>query len=252
MADSKTTAPAWPCSAATASRSRAPTAPTPRRPTRTCSPPRSTGWSTASTWRASGWARSIGGAVLKHSRDFNLMRECVLGSALSSVHPGVRPAAGLRHRPAGGDRRRRRHRRRPLRGRPPRAAWTPPPTRRSRFGDDLRRILLGLRRAKSNVDRLKLVGKLPADARRRDPGQQRAPHRAVDGRARRHHRQGDGHQARRPGRTGRRQPPQHGRRLRPRLLRRPGHPVPRALPRRQPAGRFVGGEAGQAASRCSA
>ena len=24
----------------------------------------------------------IGGAVLKHSRDFNLMRECVLGSAL--------------------------------------------------------------------------------------------------------------------------------------------------------------------------
>ena len=30
------------------------------------------------------------------------------------------------------------------------------------FGDDLRRVLLGLRRAKSNVDRLKLVGKLPA------------------------------------------------------------------------------------------
>ena len=30
------------------------------------------------------------------------------------------------------------------------------------FGDDLRRTLLGLRRAKSNVDRLKLVGKLPA------------------------------------------------------------------------------------------
>ncbi len=30
------------------------------------------------------------------------------------------------------------------------------------FGDDLRRVLLGLRRSKSNVDRLKLVGKLPA------------------------------------------------------------------------------------------
>src|SRR3979490_3093196 len=29
----------------------------------------------------------IGGAVLKHSRDFNLMRECVLGSALSSYTP---------------------------------------------------------------------------------------------------------------------------------------------------------------------
>ncbi|HEV7359883.1 MAG TPA: acetyl-CoA C-acyltransferase, partial [Mycobacterium sp.] len=26
----------------------------------------------------------VGGAVLKHSRDFNLMRECVLGSELSS------------------------------------------------------------------------------------------------------------------------------------------------------------------------
>src|SRR6202045_265630 len=29
----------------------------------------------------------IGGAGLKHSRDFNLMRECVLGSALSSYTP---------------------------------------------------------------------------------------------------------------------------------------------------------------------
>ena len=56
----------------------------------------------------------VGGAVLKHSRDFNLMRECVLGSELSSVHAGVRPAAGLRNRPAGGHRRGRRHRRRPL------------------------------------------------------------------------------------------------------------------------------------------
>ena len=52
----------------------------------------------------------IGGAVLKHSRDFNLMRECVLGSALSLVHAGIRPSAGVRHRPAGDDRGRRRHR----------------------------------------------------------------------------------------------------------------------------------------------
>src|SRR4029079_9102163 len=29
----------------------------------------------------------IGGAVLKHSRDFNLMRECVLGSSLSPDTP---------------------------------------------------------------------------------------------------------------------------------------------------------------------
>ena len=31
----------------------------------------------------------VGGAVLKHSRDFNLTRECVLGSALSPQTPGV-------------------------------------------------------------------------------------------------------------------------------------------------------------------
>lgn len=53
----------------------------------------------------------VGGAVLKHSRDFNLMRECVLGSELA-VHAGVRPAAGLRDGPAGRDRGRRRHCRR--------------------------------------------------------------------------------------------------------------------------------------------
>lgn len=29
----------------------------------------------------------VGGAVLKHSRDFNLTRECVLGSQLSSYTP---------------------------------------------------------------------------------------------------------------------------------------------------------------------
>src|SRR5258708_9340048 len=29
----------------------------------------------------------VGGAVLKHSRDFNLMRECVLGSPLSPYTP---------------------------------------------------------------------------------------------------------------------------------------------------------------------
>ena len=42
----------------------------------------------------------IGGAVLKHSRDFNLMRESVLGSKLSP-YPGIRSAAGLWHRAAG-------------------------------------------------------------------------------------------------------------------------------------------------------
>ena len=32
----------------------------------------------------------IGGAVLKHSRDFNLMRECVLGTALSAYLRSLR------------------------------------------------------------------------------------------------------------------------------------------------------------------
>ena len=164
----------------------------------------------------------VGGAVLKHSRDFNLMRECVLGTRCRPTpRPSTcsRPAAPACSPPS-----------------PPPTASRPAGTRSAAaggvdttsdapiaFGDDLRRVLLGLRRSKSNVDRLKLVGKLPARARRGDPHQRRAAHRAVDGRARRHHRQADGHQAGRPGRAGRGQPPQHGGRLRPRLLRRPGH-----------------------------
>lgn len=53
----------------------------------------------------------VGGAVLKHSRDFNLMRECVLGSELSPYTPAfdLQQACG---RPAGRDRGRRRHCRR--------------------------------------------------------------------------------------------------------------------------------------------
>ena len=103
----------------------------------------------------------IGGAVLKHSRDFNLMRECVLGSALSSYTPAFdcsRPAA------RGCSRRSPRRTASRWAGTrwPPRAAWTPRPMHPIAFGDDLRKVLLGLRRAKSNVDRLKLVGKLPA------------------------------------------------------------------------------------------
>ncbi len=187
----------------------------------------------------------IGGAVLKHSRDFNLMRESVLGSSLSPYTPAYRPAAGLRHRSAGGDRRRRRYRPRPLPGgrRRRRGHHLDAPIA---FGDDLRGVLLSLRRSKSNLDRPQAGRQAARRSRCGDPHQRRTPHRAVDGRACRHHRQGDGRQARRPGRAGRGQPPQHGRRLRPRILRRPGHPVPRRLPRQQPARRLVGREAGQA------
>ncbi len=103
----------------------------------------------------------IGGAVLKHSRDFNLMRECVLGSSLSSATPAFdlqqACGTGLQAAIAAADG--------IARGRYEVAAAGGVDTASDApiaLGDDLRSVLLGLRRAKSNVDRLKLVGKLPA------------------------------------------------------------------------------------------
>ena len=103
----------------------------------------------------------IGGAVLKHSRDFNLMRECVLGSGLSSYTPAFdlqqACGTGLQSAIAAADG--------IALGRYEVAAAGGVDTASDApiaFGDDFRRVLLGLRRAKSNVDRLKLVGKLPA------------------------------------------------------------------------------------------
>ncbi len=103
----------------------------------------------------------IGGAVLKHSRDFNLMRECVLGSSLSSYTPAfdIQQACGtgLQATIAAADG--------IAAGRYDAAAAGGVDTASDApiaFGEDLRRVLLGLRRSKSNIDRLKLVGKLPA------------------------------------------------------------------------------------------
>ncbi|ORB30151.1 acetyl-CoA C-acetyltransferase [Mycolicibacterium parafortuitum] len=103
----------------------------------------------------------IGGAVLKHSRDFNLMRECVLGSSLSSYTPAFdlqqACGTGLQSAIAAADG--------IALGRYEVAAAGGVDTASDApiaFGDDLRKVLLGLRRAKSAVDRLKLVGKLPA------------------------------------------------------------------------------------------
>src|SRR5581483_9331223 len=103
----------------------------------------------------------IGGAVLKHSRDFNLMRECVLGSALSSYTPAFdlqqACGTGLQATIAAADG--------IASGRYEVAAAGGVDTTSDApiaFGDNLRRTLLGLRRAKSNVDRLRLVGTLPA------------------------------------------------------------------------------------------
>ncbi len=103
----------------------------------------------------------IGGAVLKHSRDFNLMRECVLGSSLSPYTPAFdlqqACGTGLQSAIAAADG--------IALGRYEVAVAGGVDTTSDApiaFGDDLRRVLLGLRRAKSNGDRLKLVGKLPA------------------------------------------------------------------------------------------
>src|SRR5271168_4365134 len=103
----------------------------------------------------------VGGAVLKHSRDFNLIRECVLGSELSSYTPAfdIQQACGtgLQAAIAAADG--------IAAGRYDVAAAGGVDTASDApigLGDNLRRTLLGLRRSKSNVERLRLVGKLPA------------------------------------------------------------------------------------------
>ncbi|WP_343600339.1 acetyl-CoA C-acetyltransferase [Mycobacterium sp.] len=104
----------------------------------------------------------IGGAVLKHSRDFNLMRECVLGSALSPYTPAFDMqqacGTGLQAAIAAADG--------ISAGRYEVAAAGGVDTTSDApiaLGADLRRTLLALRRSRSNLARLKLVGRLPAD-----------------------------------------------------------------------------------------
>lgn len=103
----------------------------------------------------------IGGAVLKHSRDFNLMRECVLGTALSPNTPAFdlqqACGTGLQAAVAAADG--------IAAGRYEVAAGGGVDTTSDApigLGDSLRRSLLALRRSKSNLQRLRLVGGLPA------------------------------------------------------------------------------------------
>lgn len=103
----------------------------------------------------------IGGAVLKHSRDFNLMRESVLGSKLSPYTPAFdlqqACGTGLQAAIAAADG--------IAAGRYDVAAAGGVDTTSDApigLSDDLRHTLLGIRRAKSNMARLKLVGGLPA------------------------------------------------------------------------------------------
>lgn len=103
----------------------------------------------------------VGGAVLKHSRDFNLIRECVLGSALSPYTPAFdlqqACGTGLQAAICAADG--------IAAGRYEIAAAGGVDTTSDAplaIGNELRRTLLALRRAKSTTQRLKLVGKLPA------------------------------------------------------------------------------------------
>jgi len=179
----------------------------------------------------------VGGAVLKHSRDFNLMRECVLGSELSSYTPAFdlqqACGTGLQAAIAAADG--------IAAGRYDVAAAGGVDTTSDApigLGDNLRRTLLKVRRSKSTVQRLKLVGTLPASLGIEIPanseprtGLSMGEHAAITAKP-------TGDQTRRPRQADGRQPSQHGRRLRSRLLRRPGHAVFGAVSRRQSAPRL--------------
>ncbi len=125
--------------------------PTPRRPTRTCSLPRCPGWSIGSGWPASRWALSsaepfsstvLGTALSPYTPAFDLQQAC--GTGLQAAIAAADGIAAGRYAVA--------------------AAGGVDTTSDAPIGlgDNLRRSLLGLRRSKSTLDRLKLVGRLPA------------------------------------------------------------------------------------------
>ena len=123
----------------------------------------------------------VAGAVLKHSRDFNLTRESVLGSQLSPTTPAydVQQACGtgleavvlvankiaLGQVESG------------IAGGADSASDAP-----IAVSEDLRQVLLSLNRAKTPQQRLKALTRHPSPpTRTRDPAQRRTAHRAGDG-----------------------------------------------------------------------
>ena len=215
-------------SAGTGSRSPAPTPPTRRRPTRTCSPRPSTGWSPASACRASSWARSSPAPSSSTRATSTSPASRVLGSKLSATTPaydvqqacgtGLEAAILVANKIALGQIES------GIAGGVDTTSDAP-----LAVGDDLRRVLISLNNAKTRAGPAQGAREdPPGPARAGDPAQRRAAHRPGDGRPRRDHRQGVGDRPRGAGRARRPLAPEHGRRLRPRLLRRPGHAVPRA------------------------
>ena len=141
------------------------------------------------------------GAVLKHSRDFNLTRESVLGTRLAPRRPAydVQQACGtgleaailvankiaLGQIDSG------------IAGGVDTTSDAP-----IAINEDLRQVLLEINRSKSNAGAAEGARQDPPAADRpADPAQRRAAHRAVDGRARRDHGQGVGDHARGAGRA---------------------------------------------------
>ncbi|MCE5287843.1 MAG: acetyl-CoA C-acetyltransferase [Nocardiaceae bacterium] len=104
----------------------------------------------------------VGGAVLKHARDFKLIRECVLGSPLSpytqaydiqkACGTGLQAAINVADAIAAG------RVESGIAGGSDTTSDAP-----IALGDNTREVLLGFNRAKTTLERLKLIGQLPAN-----------------------------------------------------------------------------------------
>ena len=149
----------------------------------------------------------VAGAVLKHSRDFNLTRECVLGSALDHATPaydvgqacdtGLQAALAVAGKIALG------HVDWGIAGGVDTTSDAP-----IAVNEGLRQVLLEANRTQER--RRPREAARPPAARppgARDPAQRRAAHRAVDGRAPGDHDRAVGRHARGAGRADRREPP---------------------------------------------
>ena len=161
------------------------------------------------------------GAVIKHSRDWNLTREAALGCGLASAHARLRRAARLRHEP---------HHRRAARA-SHRARRDRVRDRRRRRHDERRadRATVAASRAscsparaaRPSAARLAPWLKLrPRDLKPVDAGRGGAAHRAVDGRALRADGEGVADRPRRAGRARARESSEGGRGVARGLLRR--------------------------------
>ena len=188
----------------------------------------------------------VAGAVLKHARDFNLVRESVLGSKLSPETPatdiqqacgtGLQATIQVANKVALGQievgiaGRHRHHLRRP--------------------GGDQRRAPQEAGAGQQRPRHARPADRTRADPARRHrprhPQERRATHRPLDGRARRPDRAGVEDRPRGAGRARGRVPPAPRGGVRRGVPRRPGDAVPRPGARPEPASGLLDREAGHA------